>query len=76
MENCKEQVINTVIINMQDRINPDDLRYLDNVLHNALYHFSVDRECTDLSTSLDDNEYILRVFAEMAADADKENKED
>ncbi len=63
MENCKEQVINTVIINMQDRINSDDLRYLDNVLHNALYHFSVDRECTELSTSLDDNEYILRVFA-------------
>ena len=63
MENCKEQVINTVIINMQDRINSDDLRYLDNVLHNALYHFSVDQECTELSTSLDDNEYILRVFA-------------
>ena len=59
----KEIVINNVIIAMQDRINSEQLRELDNILRINLMGMKIEEECTELSTETDDNMYILKVFA-------------
>lgn len=59
----KEVVINNVIISMQEHINDEQLRLLDNVLRINLVGMNVVEECTELSTDSDDNNYMLKVFA-------------
>ena len=61
--NTKEIVINNIIIAMQDRIDSDQLRELDNILRINLSGMNIEKECTELSTDVDDNTYILKVFA-------------
>ena len=61
--NTKEIVINNIIIAMQDRIDSDQLRELDNILRINLSGMNIEEECTELSTDVDDNLYILKVFA-------------
>lgn len=59
----KEVFINNVIIGMQDKINAEQLRELDNVIRINLRGIQIEEECTELSTDVDDNMYILKVFA-------------
>lgn len=59
----KEVFVNNVIIGMNGIINTEQLRELDNVLRINLRGISIEEECTELSTDVDDNMYILKVFA-------------
>lgn len=62
MEN-KEIIINEVIISMQEYLSGDQLRTLENTLRIKLRGFRLEEECTELSTDVDDNMYILKAFA-------------
>ena len=59
----KEIFINNVIIAMQDKLNSEQLRELDNIIRINLRGIQIEEECTELSTDVDDNMYILKVFA-------------
>ena len=59
----KEIFINNVIIGMQDKLNSEQLRELDNIIRINLRGIQIEEECTELSTDIDDNMYILKVFA-------------
>lgn len=59
----KEIVINNVIMGMQEVLDTEQLRTLDNVLHINFRGVRIEDECTELSTDIDDNMYILKVFA-------------
>lgn len=59
----KEFVINEVIVAMQQYLNTEQLRTLDNVLRLKLHGIRIEEECTELSTDMDDNLYMLELFA-------------
>lgn len=59
----KELVINSVIMAMQEYLNSEQLRELDNALRINLRGIRLEEECTELATEVDDNMYILKVFA-------------
>lgn len=55
----KEQLINDVLLRMQEVINREQLRVLEQVLLAVMYSVEVVRMETALSTDLDDNQYML-----------------
>ena len=55
----KEQLINDVLLRMQEIINREQLRVLEQVLLAVMYSVDVVRMETALSTELDDNQYML-----------------
>jgi integrase/recombinase XerD len=55
----KEQLINDVLLRMQEVINREQLRVLEQVLLAVMYSVDVVRMETALSTELDDNQYML-----------------
>ena len=55
----KEQLINDVLLKMQEVINREQLRVLQQVLLAVMYSVDVVRMETALSTELDDNQYML-----------------
>ena len=55
----KEQLINDVLLRMQEVINREQLRVLEQVLLAVMYTVDVVRMETALSTELDDNQYML-----------------
>lgn len=59
----KEIIINKIIIAMQQYLSGEQLCELDNVLRINLRSMRIEEECTELSTDVDDNIYILKVFA-------------
>lgn len=59
----KEIIINQIIVSMQQYLDREELRELDNVLRISLRGIRLEEECTELSTDVDDNMYILNVFA-------------
>ena len=63
MGNIKETVINRVIVEMQQWIETKVLKRLEEAIRSALYGCKVEEESTELSTCMDDNMYILQVFA-------------
>ncbi len=63
MPNCKEQITNKVIVKMSNEVDATTLRCLENILREALYPFKVEEECTELSTQMDDNRYMIEIFS-------------
>lgn len=59
----KEIIINEIIVSMQQYLDREQLRELDNVLRIKTRGIKLEDECTELSTDVDDNMYILKVFA-------------
>lgn len=59
----KEIIINKIIIAMQQYLSGEQLCELDNVLRINLRSMRIEEECTELSTDVDDNIHILKVFA-------------
>lgn len=59
----KEIIINEIIVSMQQYLEREQLRALDNVLRIKMRGVKIEEECTELSTEVDDNIYILQVFA-------------
>lgn len=59
----KEMIINEIIVSMQQYLDREQLRTLDNVLRIKMRGIKLEDECTELSTETDDNMYILKVFA-------------
>lgn len=59
----KEIVIGEIEVAMSEDLNIEQLRKLDNVIRLKLRGIRFEDECTELSTELDDNEYILQLFA-------------
>ena len=55
----KEQLINDVLLRMQEVINREQFRVLEQVLLAVMYSVDVVRMETALSTDLDDNQYML-----------------
>lgn len=55
----KEQIINDVLLRMQEIINREQLRVLEQVLLAVMYSIDVVRMETALSTEMDDNQYML-----------------
>ena len=59
----KEIVIGEIMVAMSEDLKMEQLRKLDNVIRLKLRGIRFEDECTELSTELDDNEYILQLFA-------------
>lgn len=59
----KEIFINEIIMAMQEKLEQDQLRELDSVLRIMCHGIRIEDESTALSTDMDDNMYILKVFA-------------
>lgn len=59
----KEIIIGDVLVAMDQYLDAEQLRELENVLRMKLHGFTIEEECTELSTDVDDNEYILKLFA-------------
>lgn len=59
----KEIIIGDVLVAMDPYLNAEQLRKLENVLRMKLQGFAIEEECTELSTDVDDNDYILKLFA-------------
>lgn len=59
----KEIVINKIIVSMQQYLDREQMKELDSVLRINLRGIRLEEECTELSTDVDDNMYILKVFA-------------
>lgn len=55
--------INDIVCAMAMVLNNVQLQVLENALVDRLHGKTIQEECTELSTSFDDNEYILKVFA-------------
>lgn len=63
MYNLKEQFVNNMIIAEQTELSPAQLRALElNIRVLSRDIDFVQQECTELSTFVDDNDYILKVF--------------
>lgn len=58
----KEQVIGLIIVKMNAVISSVQLQILEAAIREALQGYRLEEECTELATSLDDNEYILQLF--------------
>lgn len=58
----KEKVINEILMQMEPHINAQVLRLLENVIIKALYYVEIAKKETELSTELDDNLYLLRLY--------------
>lgn len=59
----KEQVINNVLIAMQAALSSIQMQILENAIRESLKGYRLEEECTELATSMDDNDYILKLFA-------------
>lgn len=59
----KEMVINNVLVSMQAALNSIQLQILETALRESMSGYRMEEECTELSTSMDDNEYIIKLFA-------------
>lgn len=59
----KEIIVNEIIISMQQCLDKEQLRVLDNVLRTKLHGICFKEESSELSTDIDDNMHILKVFA-------------
>lgn len=55
----KEQLINNVLLKMQEIINREQLRALEQVLLAVMYNVEIVKMETALSTDLDDNDYMI-----------------
>lgn len=58
----KEQLINDVLLRMQDVINREQLRVLEQVLLAVMYSVEIVKMETALSTDLDDNDYMVNTI--------------
>ena len=58
----KEQLINGVLLKMQEVINREQLRVLEQVLLAVMYNVEIVHMETALSTDLDDNQYMLETI--------------
>lgn len=59
----KEQVIGNILIAVQAALTSIQLQILESAIREALQGYQLEEECTELATSIDDNEYILKLFA-------------
>lgn len=59
----KEMVINNVIVAMQALLSSVQLQVLETALRESMSGYRLEEECTALATSMDDNDYILKLFA-------------
>ncbi|MFA9464061.1 MAG: tyrosine-type recombinase/integrase [Velocimicrobium sp.] len=62
MECLKDNIINEVMLKMQFNIDSLQLKLLEKSLNVVLYNVDVVKMETELSTQLDDNEYLLNVY--------------
>ena len=58
----KEIVIQNIIAAMGPIMETVQLQALENVIRQNLHGLTVEEECTALSTWLDDNEHVIKVF--------------
>lgn len=63
MKSLKEAKINEIIQGLAPFFAAAQLQIIEGVIVKRLYDVDLSNQCTDLSTYLDDNEYILEVFA-------------
>lgn len=62
LDNSKEMYIHTNIADMSDSLSIEQLHALEYTLRKNLKGKNIVNECTDLSTWVDDNEYIIKLF--------------
>ena len=62
MTTLKNELIKNVICAMAADLESEQLKKLENTLLIQLRNVSVQEECTEISTKLDDNEYVMRQF--------------
>lgn len=60
--NLKESVINEILLRMQCNIERQQLQILETVLITVLYHVEIVKMETQLSTHMDDNDYLLDTY--------------
>lgn len=60
--NTREMYIHTNIADMSDYLNIEQLHTLEYILRKNLKGKDIINECTDLSTWVDDNEHIIKLF--------------
>lgn len=58
----KENMIKEILFDMSTELDAVKLYKLENVLRIKLNRMSVEEECTELSTYIDDNDYIIKLF--------------
>lgn len=58
----KEEIIGGIIISMQQYLEVEQLQKLDNVLSMQLHGITFQEECTELSTEVDDNLFMMNLF--------------
>lgn len=58
----KEKIINEILMQMEPHVNTDVLRILETVVIKALYYVEVMKKETELSTEMDDNQYLLQAY--------------
>lgn len=63
MVEAKEMVISGILAAVQQELGKIQLQMLEQALRENLREYSLEKECTELSTGLDDNLHILKVFA-------------
>lgn len=62
-KDMKEQVINNIICAMSPVMETMRLQMLEGAVRGALHGMQLVKECTELSTEMDDTRYILECFA-------------
>lgn len=62
MITTKNDLINKVIGSMANELSSTQLNKLENVLRMQLHGIVLQQECTEISTYIDDNEYIIKLF--------------
>lgn len=63
MLNVKEQFISNIVMAEQEELSHAQLKALELNIRVLSRNIAFAEECTELSTQIDDNDYILRVFA-------------
>lgn len=63
MVEAKEMVINGILAAVQQAMTSIQLQLLEQAVRENLRGYRLEEECTALATSMDDNEYILKLFA-------------
>lgn len=59
---AREIVINNILVSLQQALTVIQMQMVENAARMALKGYRLEEECTELSTGMDDNKYMLEVF--------------
>lgn len=63
MVEAKEMVINGILAAVQQAMTSIQLQIIEQAIRENMHGYVLEKECTELATTLDDNLYILEVFS-------------